>query len=762
MANKGPQNKTGVWHINRFTGGLSDGSKTGIPGSFRAGVGLDYRTDPDLLTANKKLSKDSGSTIDAVLKWIIDQGTNIFIYANNGKIFKRTSGGTYSTITTVSDSHANGMAVFDDYVYYASDKGLHRYGLLSGTPAVSSDFLVSVDNEIDQQSGLTAANTYTLTTGVNEGATHKRSFTPTVSNIAGIAVILTAKGTGNWTFTVHDASNNLIVAKTIDNADLPQAGSIFRVLFGGVYDITAAATYHFHIHSTVADGTVQVNTASDLSTAEYCTLVEFTEEDVDQESNPVYELYNGSQPITTINESTTYRCSFVPDRSNITGIAIIINNPGTTADWTVTLHDDQDTSLGSVSIAHASLKYRGGYQKFKFSSRIDVVVGATYHFHVTVSNTTGTPSLFSSTASDISTLYFRTYYDILENDELWHPMMFFPGAGALAIGNGNYLAIYDGITYRDSGPNTGSEKLKFPDEEKVRCLEVMGDHLVIGTWRGDGVNIHGQSRIYFWDGVAPSYTAFKDLTGEVHAIKYGQDGLLRIWHGHGLLSIFDGGLTLVKEISNIGENKYVEVYPGAVTNWNGLTFFGISDGNSTSSIRGVYSYGQKTKNYSMSLNFDYPISTGTVGANAQITALLGLGPDKFYVGWADNSTYGLDLITTTSDQASVTYETLVFDADFPYFEKKSSAVKLTFPALASGQTITVKYKLNRDPASAGWVTLGSASYASDGAIYSKSFAFDLRWKELELQITLATSGTDAPKLSTISTFFEIISDVQEL
>jgi hypothetical protein len=758
MKKLGPQNRTGVWVIDRFDAGISDGSKRGPEGSFRAGIGTDYRTDPDIITSNKKMTKISGAEVNAAPHWHVEHGTDTYVYLANGKFIKYNSSHTASTIATISDSHGNGMAVFDDYIYLASDKGLHRYGPLSNSPALETDFLVSVANEIDVTTGVLATNTYTLTTAINEGATHKYTFTAGVDNISGIAVRLITVGTGDWTFTVHNASNAIVAQRTIANADLPAADSTFRVLFSGIYDLTVAGSYHLHIHSTVADGTVRTSTASDLATAEFASLQYADTEDVDQSSEPTVELKNAFSTATTISEASTSKQEFTPDRSNISGISIMINAGGTSADWTVTLHDDQDTLLGSKTIASANLKLRGGYQKFEFSSPIKVEVGATYHFHVTTSVTTGTPSLFSATASDLNAAYFRTHYQILENDENWHPITYFPGAAGIAIGNGNFVALYDGITYRDSGPFTGSERLKLPLEESVRGLEVMGDHLQVGTWKGDTIDDHGSSRLYFWDGTSPTYTSFKDIIGEFQASKFGQDGLLRIIHGQGLISIFDGGLTLIKEMPNIGENKYVDVYPGAITNWNGLTLFGISGGTSTTCVRAVYSHGAKMKNYPMSLSCDYPISTGTTSSNAQITSLLGLGPTKLYVGWADNSTYGIDKIDTSSDQASVTYETLIFDAGVPYFEKKASAIKLTCRPLASGQTITVEYKLDHQ---SSWDTLGTASYATNGAITSKSFPFDERFKELELQITLATSGTDGPKLTSLQTFIEIVADVQE-
>lgn len=186
--------------------------------------------------------------------------------------------------------------------------------------------------------------------------------------------------------------------------------------------------------------------------------------------------------------------------------------------------------------------------------------------------------------------------------------------------------------------------------------------------------------------------------------------------------------------------------------------FGISDGDSTESIRGVYSYGHLNKNFPQSLNLEFPISTGSMGSTVQVGSILGLGPSELWVGWQDNTSYGVDLIDTTTDQTASSYESLIFDADLNYFEKKASAIKLTFLPLTSGQTITVQYKVDR---ASSWTTLGTASYATDGGVAWKSFAFDKRFKELEVRFVLGTSSSDAPTLTSFYMPFEVIADVQE-
>ena len=177
-----------TWLITNFTVGLSEGSKKGIDGSFRAGQGLDYRTDPDILTALKKLKKDSGTTITDMPKWMVTENGNLWVYGDTGKLYKRNSSGTWSLMRTVSNSSGNGLAVFDDYLYYAYDKGFGRYGPLSGTPSFDDDFLVSPQYENDHSYDPTPTKSYTIPTSVSETSTNKYSWTAGTDTLTGVVV----------------------------------------------------------------------------------------------------------------------------------------------------------------------------------------------------------------------------------------------------------------------------------------------------------------------------------------------------------------------------------------------------------------------------------------------------------------------------------------------------------------------------------------------------------------------------------------------
>jgi len=122
----------------------------------------------------------------------------------------------------------------------------------------------AIDQSADQSHSY--ANTYTVpVTPISETATNKLTFTPTKSKVLSIAVYVVAKGTGSWDMTLHDASNNVLGTATILNADLVNGAFNYFYMY---YTVTSGPL-HFHITSTVADGTVKTNVAGDLSTASF-------------------------------------------------------------------------------------------------------------------------------------------------------------------------------------------------------------------------------------------------------------------------------------------------------------------------------------------------------------------------------------------------------------------------------------------------------------------------------------------------------------
>ena len=135
--------------------------------------------------------------------------------------------------------------------------------------SVSVEGVTTTDN-VDQYLE-TSGQTYTLTTGIDEGATHRQTFTPTADRDDGkhiftkVQVLVAAIGTGDWTLVIHNAANDTLASKTIANGSMSTGDIDFDVPC--IMDVGTA--YHFHVYSTVADGTVTTTTTVDLETVDY-------------------------------------------------------------------------------------------------------------------------------------------------------------------------------------------------------------------------------------------------------------------------------------------------------------------------------------------------------------------------------------------------------------------------------------------------------------------------------------------------------------
>lgn len=224
------------------------------------------------MTLMPALAKVSGSTVVDLVKWA-ESGTpwdtNKYFYGDAGNLYKETSGGVWSVDRTVSGGAGQGLLAFDNYLYYSTATTLGRKGPLDNSPSFNDDFLSDGTTELDQSLD-TSGNTYSLTNAINEGATHRQTFTPTRDPLRTIQILVANKGTGDWTVTVHDASNNTVGTVTTVNASV--TGSTDNSFtFSTPLRLIIGNDYHFHVTSSNSTGTVTTTTASDLETVDFHT-----------------------------------------------------------------------------------------------------------------------------------------------------------------------------------------------------------------------------------------------------------------------------------------------------------------------------------------------------------------------------------------------------------------------------------------------------------------------------------------------------------
>ena len=262
--------------VREFSGGLGTTSeKKDVASSARFMKNLNPFEDPSYITLARKATRVDDVVV-ALPTWAEDgspYSTSRYFYDEGGNIYQETSGGDWSNLRPVSGSSGEGFKVFDDFLYYALDAELGRYGKLTGTPAFNDAFLSDGTNDADQTGGGVSGTPYpTLTTFAAEAATDRQTFTPTKDPLKSITIDVHDTGDDpTWTVTVHDENNVLIGSKTIAFASMAIGDITFT--FATPLRVVIGNEYHFHVTTSTVTGAPAVHTSvnSDLEGAEFTT-----------------------------------------------------------------------------------------------------------------------------------------------------------------------------------------------------------------------------------------------------------------------------------------------------------------------------------------------------------------------------------------------------------------------------------------------------------------------------------------------------------
>jgi len=503
---------------------------------------------------------------------------------------------------------------------------------------------------------------------------------------------------------------------------------------------------YYKFNNDATDATSNANNLTASGSPTYTTTVPFSSPtarlDLDQALDTTGQTYALS---TSIGESSTDRQEFIPVRDPQKSLEVNISAKGTTADWTLTVHDALNRVVASKTVLNAALPASGDFE-FIFSDVWRPVLGQTYHFHLTVTNTTGTPAVVTTTTSDLNTADFHTYYQFLVTDTQYHPMENM--INLLTIGNGRYLATWNGVTFKP-------HRLTLPAEYNIRCLAKWQGFLAIGCMRGTSVGSYDQGAIFFWDGISTTYNDYIEVPeGAINAM-LGTAGTLYSWAGYqGDLLEYTGGAKARKKkrVPLITSADSMEIMPGAVTMWQTLLRFGAGVTNSNTVEQGVYTYDHLDDTDPMALSYDYPLSTGNrTNSNIQVGLVFPV-EKKLLIGWKDNVSYGVDVI----DPAGTTFSTarierLRMDYGAVYKEKSVMNLRADLEPLITGQSVSLEYRLDRGSWQTGTVQMNEDNNVARLAVGKG------RHKEIDVAINLSSTVSTAPILLELSFEEEVLA-----
>lgn len=127
---------------NMNLGGLADSRYQGQKSAMAEMVGFDIHSEPGILKHNQKLTKESGVLVDDLVKCIVpcSDGNTYLFGSTNGKVWKRTSAGSYTLEVTASPA-AGAVGIIDaweyqGYIYYSMQSRLGRVAV--GAPTAWS------------------------------------------------------------------------------------------------------------------------------------------------------------------------------------------------------------------------------------------------------------------------------------------------------------------------------------------------------------------------------------------------------------------------------------------------------------------------------------------------------------------------------------------------------------------------------------------------------------------------------------------------
>lgn len=495
---------------------------------------------------------------------------------------------------------------------------------------------------------------------------------------------------------------------------------------------------YYNFNAVATDSTSFGNDLTLSGSPTYSTNTPFigpsTRLDIDQSATTVGNTY--TVPLTITESATTIK-TFTPEKDPQKSISVLIASVGT-GDWTLTVHDQYQNEIASKTVVNASLAT--GYFEFIFASEWRPLLNETYHFHLTSTVADGTVT--TTNAGELSTVSFRTYFQFLVTDTQYHPVA--PFLQFLVFGNERYVGTLEATLYE---PNTISLTAGW----KVRCFGYWNEYLAIGAWKGDTVSEYDQGRIFFWDGVSDTYNFFIDIPeGAVNAM-IGTRGKLYFIAGYkGRLMVYEGGSSArkIKNLLNTESNTTIDIYPGAMTMWRALLRIGCAGNADDDSIqRGVYTWGSVNEQFPDSLSFDHPISTGNyVGNNVRI-GLTHVVNGKLLIGWQDTLAYGIDYVDISNAvYPTGTVEHLINDEGAMYHEKEVMTLVTHFDPLVSGQSVALKYRLNRN---SSWTELPAVSTVGMTLARATISANGQRYREYEVGANLATTVASSPTVYSI-------------
>ena len=289
--------------------------------------------------------------------------------------------------------------------------------------------------------------------------------------------------------------------------------------------------------------------------------------------------------------------------------------------------------------------------------------------------------------------------------------------GVIAKDDNLYLPYNNIIARVTSGGTFNDAVLTLPTNFKITSICNFGNYLAIGC--APTASFNGVSKVFIWNLTSTDVT---------EAIDWGEGDLRILETVEGLLvGVTDrylnnatgaGKGSMVIQVYSGGSPQVVkEVYTQALTGKtiplsktvkNNRVFWAakiMTNSAGTTYSEGIWSFGRKNSGYLYALTLDIiDENIDTDGIQA-----FGTAANYFFIAHSADGSIDKTSATATYTFTSI-YESLIYDAGDVDSDKTLLSCKVSFRALAAGETVTLKYRVD---GATSWTTIGSDSTDGD-------------------------------------------------
>ncbi len=283
--------------------------------------------------------------------------------------------------------------------------------------------------------------------------------------------------------------------------------------------------------------------------------------------------------------------------------------------------------------------------------------------------------------------------------------------GIIAKDDNLYMPYNNKIARVTSGGSFNDAVLTLPSNYKITSIDNYGNYLAIACAPISTNN--GVSKVFLWNLTATDVQEAIDwgegelrVIGVVEGIIVGitdryLNNVTGAGHGSMVVQVYSGGNPqVIKEVFTQALTNKTMPIAKAVRN-NRLFFSAkiMTNAAGTEYNEGIWSFGRKTAAYPWALTLDI------IDENVSTAGIQGFGTAGNYFFIAHSADGSIDKTDDTATYSfSSIYETQIEDFDDVDNDKRLESVKVYFRKLATGESLTAKYKVDD---ATSWTTIGT-------------------------------------------------------